>query len=195
MCPVFPSAHWCCRRVRCSVVASVVDRLWRRSISTDLSSTVLYQGNPLPGGRITFLPRDSRQNPVPAYRRRRTLRRDASRGEVTIVVDNREWKPVAQSQRPSLPQGIQMPGNAEIKPPTEPKPVRGKARGEILPIPATYYQAETSELKHTVKSGTENAQHRIKVRVCSRCRPASQRGLCRSAAAPTPGARRGFSPE
>ncbi len=116
-----------------------------------------YQGNPLPGGRLTFLPSDSRQNPVSSLI-------DAEghydvilpAGEVTIIVDNRELKPVTQGPPPELPGGIRPPGKAEeVKAPVEPKTAQGNMKGTYVPIPERYSVAEKSELKHTVKSGTE----------------------------------------
>jgi hypothetical protein len=129
-----------------------------------VSGKVLYNGNPLPGGRLTFLPREARQNPIPAV-----INADGHYeatlpvGEVTIVVDNRELQSVSIGAPPNMPREFQLPiQKAEVKPPAEPNAQEGTLSGKYVLIPEKYYLAETSDLKHMVKRGTETFDIELK---------------------------------
>jgi hypothetical protein len=123
-----------------------------------LSGKVIYQGQPLPGGWLTFRPADSKQNTV-------SVMIDAEghydvtlpAGDVAIAVDNRELKPHQAGPRPSLPPGIKLPGqDGGVKVDASgPASGGGKLSGKYVPIPEKFYQVETSGLKYTVKGGSE----------------------------------------
>jgi hypothetical protein len=136
-----------------------------------LSGTVTYQGQPLPGGRVTFRPADPRRNAVTV-----PINKDGSyeasvpTGEVQISVDNRELQPPpprgAGPGPAGLPPGITLPPGVKMPSPAAQDTGKGattevrsnapqKAAGRYVPIPANYYSVETSGLKHTVKSGPE----------------------------------------
>jgi hypothetical protein len=129
-----------------------------------ISGKVIYKGQPLPGGRLTFRPADDRLNGVPAVI-------DASgnyeatlpAGDVTIAVDNRELQPPEPGPRPKLPPGIKLPEqDGAAKAAADPGAGGGKLAGKYVAIPEKFYQAETSGLKYTVKTGSE--QHDIELK-------------------------------
>jgi hypothetical protein len=122
-----------------------------------LTGQVLYQGNPLPGGWLTFQPADPRHNAVTALigpdgRYEATL----PVGDVVICVDNREWQP---RPRPSgerkLPPGVQLPEPAQPDEAPPPKAEPPEKAGSYVPLPEKYYEVEKSGLKWTVKPGHE----------------------------------------
>jgi hypothetical protein len=122
-----------------------------------VSGKVIYNGQPLPGGRLTFRPADPELNSVPAL-----IGADGSYeatppvGEVTIAVDNSELRPPEPGQRPGLPPGFKLPGQGgAVKAGGAAESAEGKLTGKYVPIPEKYYQAETSGLKYTVKKGSE----------------------------------------
>jgi hypothetical protein len=130
-----------------------------------ISGKVIYKGQPLPGGRLTFRPADPSLNTVPALidaegRYEATL----PAGEVTIAVDNRELQPPEPGQRPALPPGIKLPGQdgAAKSAAATPNAGEGKLTGKYVPIPEKFYQAETSGLNYTVKKGSENHDIELK---------------------------------
>ena len=131
-----------------------------------VSGQVTYNGKPVPGGWITFLPVDSKQNSVPAE-----LDADGKftavvpAGEVLVSIDNRELEP-RPNDIPSLPPGIPLPPDVRSKigkgSPAKATEGDGKSteeyrrpKGRYLPIPEKYYQAETSGLKFTIKDGDQ----------------------------------------
>ena len=60
----------------------------------NVSGRVLFNGAPLPGGRVTFRPADPRQNSVSAeIDRQGNYQAVLPAGEVKVCVDNRELEP------------------------------------------------------------------------------------------------------
>ena len=123
---------------------------------------VLYEGTPLPGGRVTFRPADPKENSVSAE-----LDADGnyqavlSAGEVLVSVDNRELEPRGPRDA-GLPSGLP----ADVKKflgsnkPGQPRPksretAPGKSSGRYVEIPSRYYSAEKSHLGFTVQGGEQ----------------------------------------
>ncbi len=134
-----------------------------------LSGKVIYQGQPLPGGELTFRPADPNLNTVsapigPDGQYEVTL----PAGEVLIAVDNREWQPVTRTPAPGLPPGIKLPDQGGAAKPPAANPAAAPASGEAKPsgryvrIPEKFYQAETSGLKYTVKKGEDKHDIELK---------------------------------
>src|SRR5262245_31436662 len=133
-----------------------------------VTGKVTYNGQPVPGGFVTFRPADARQNSITA-----TLEPDGRfptieipAGEVMVTIDNRELEP--RSGIPSLPPGLPLSpemraklgsGKSAPTPPPEGAPRIGederRPSGRYLPIPVKYYDAETSGLKFTIKGGEQ----------------------------------------
>ena len=129
-----------------------------------VTGRVLYDGKPLPGGRVTFMP-EGAANPVTV-----TLDEQGNyeavlpTGEVKVSVDNRALEP-----RPNLSAGLLsgLPGGAvaklaEAKRTNPPKAtgtidpgMHGRIPGKYVAIPKKYYDISTSELKFTVSRGNQ----------------------------------------
>ena len=123
-----------------------------------LSGQVMYQGQPLPGGRLTFLPADPKQNPVPApIDANGHYEVTLPAGDGTISVDNRELQPHPSGQRPIPPSGIKLPSQEGGVKAAAAAPTAGggKLAGKYVFIPEKFYDAATSGLKYTVKAGTQ----------------------------------------
>jgi hypothetical protein len=132
-----------------------------------VSGRVLYNGAPLPGGRVTFRPADSAQNTVSVE-----LDKDGNyqavlpTGAVKVCVDNRELEPVVPFEAPQLPPGLP-PGvkkaigsaKPDKAPPQTPQDAPHKLPGKYVPIPEKYYSVDTSGLQFTVEGG--NQKHDI----------------------------------
>jgi hypothetical protein len=130
-----------------------------------ISGKVLYQGQPLAGGRLTFRPADPKLNtlsvPIDADGRYEAT---LPVGEVTIAVDNRELQPPTRDPSPGLPPGIKLPdqaGGAKAAP-AAPSSGQAKPSGKYVPIPEKFYQAETSGLTYTVKKGEDTLDIELK---------------------------------
>jgi hypothetical protein len=129
---------------------------------------VVYNGKPVTGGIITFLPADSRQNSV-------TAELDAQGhfeatlpvGEVKIAVDNRELEPRPNTPRPppTMPKDMKLPPGAE-KGAKEPAggaaPSKSNLPGTYVPIPRQYYDITTSGLTYTVQPGSQSKDIELK---------------------------------
>jgi hypothetical protein len=135
-----------------------------------VSGRVLYNGQPLPGGRLTFLPADPTRNSVGAeLDEQGNYEAVLPAGEVKVSVDNRELEPRGPKDA-GLPKDINLPSDikkllasakADKAPPPSPAQAADKPAGRYVPIPAKYYLAETSGLTFTVKSGSQ--QHDIEL--------------------------------
>jgi hypothetical protein len=123
-----------------------------------VSGRVLHDGQPLPGGWVTFRPADPSKNAVSAE-----LDKEGNYeallpvGEVLVSVDNRELEP--RSSHAGLV--LDVPLGTEAKKaigvpkgeqPRVPAPEKG---GRYVHIPSKYYTAENSGLKFTVQGGDQ----------------------------------------
>jgi hypothetical protein len=129
-----------------------------------VTGRVLYDGKPVTGGRVTFMP-DGAANPV-------TVNLDEQgnyeavlpTGDVKVSVDNRALEP-----RPALPTGIPpgLPGGAAAKLAEARKAnpqhatgtvdpgMHGRIPGKYVAIPKKYYDFTTSGVKFTVSRGDQ----------------------------------------
>jgi hypothetical protein len=130
-----------------------------------ISGKVIYNGQGLPGGLVSFRPANPSLNTVSAVidpdgHYEATL----PVGEVTIAVDNRELQPSERGPRPDLPAGIQLPAQeGGVKAgDAAPKSGGGKPSGKYVLIPEKFYQAENSGLKYTVTKGTQTHDIELK---------------------------------
>jgi hypothetical protein len=122
-----------------------------------VSGKVYYKGEALKGGNVTFVNAENKVS------RLATIQEDGSykveklpAGEATITVETRSLKPVARGNLPSYspPPGKEPPGG--YKPPD----FAANAK-RYMPIPDRYAKPETSNLKYTVKGGSQD--HEIKL--------------------------------
>jgi hypothetical protein len=128
-----------------------------------VAGRVLFDGKPLPGGRVTFRPADSRQNSVSAE-----LDPDGNyqavlpAGEVRACVDNRELEPRGPAIGTAVPAGLSpelrrlLGGDKpDRSPPKAPAEAAERPAGRYVPIPERYYDLETAGLQFTVKRGDQ----------------------------------------
>jgi hypothetical protein len=119
-----------------------------------VSGKVLFNGKPLPGGWLTFRPADPSKNNVTAQiDENGHYEAVLPAGEVKIAVDNREWEPAAP-MKTVLPPGVKLPAAPKT---TADAPAvtsaASKPPGSYVPIPAKFYDADSSGLTFTVTSG------------------------------------------
>lgn len=131
-----------------------------------VTGKVTYKGKPIPAGWLQFRPADPSQNSVPAgLDEDGNFAVDLPAGEVTVTIDNREWEPkpaISGGLPPNIPlspevraklgaaaKGAPAGGGEENRAGGTPRP------GKYAPIPAKYYEASTSDLKFTVKGGSQ----------------------------------------
>ncbi len=141
-----------------------------------LSGRVLWNGAPLPGGKVTFRPSDPKANPVIVeLDEGGNYEVSLPTGEVLVSVDNRDLEPspapIAGSSL-SLPQEVRDAMNktkTEGAPPAPPPggdqpsaPSSSKARGKYVRISAKFYTIDTSGLKYTVPSGNQKQDIELK---------------------------------
>jgi len=107
-----------------------------------VSGKVLYRGNPVPGGMVTFRPADNSKNTVTAVLDPQgNYQAKLPAGEVRIAVDNRELK---------LPPGGKVPEGFS------------KLPGSYLEIPEKFYTVEKSELTYKVQLGPQTYNIELK---------------------------------
>jgi hypothetical protein len=120
----------------------------------EVSGKVLFQNQPLPGGRITFVSKDSPQfsgsGNIDANGQYKV---DAPVGETKVSVDNQMLAPSGGAvgkggKGPGPPTA--MPG---LKRPGSEAPLSEK--GRYVPIPAKYANPDESGLTYTVKKGAQ----------------------------------------
>ena len=123
-----------------------------------LSGRVMYRGQPLPGGWLTFRPADPKQNSVTALiDANGNYEATLPVGDVTIGVDNQEWAPRTSLGSIPPPGGAKLPPEAQRKAgaPAAPKDGGEKHAGSYVEIPQKYANADTSGLHYTVKKGPD----------------------------------------
>ncbi len=125
-----------------------------------VSGQVLYQGKPLPGGRLTFQTSDPKLNTVAAeIDEQGNYEATLPVGQVKVAVDNRELQPPPppDTSLSDLPAGV-MQKMSNVKKgevsASATSPTQDKLRGKYVPIPEKYYTIEDSGLEFTVESGT-----------------------------------------
>jgi hypothetical protein len=123
-----------------------------------LTGQVFFQGKPLPGGRLTFRPDDSRQNSLTV-----PIAPDGTYEAVLVVgegglsVDNRELRPPSDLGG-LMPPGVNIPppqGGAKASGPA-PTSASGRLAGTFVQIPKKFYDVETSGRRYDVKAGEAN---------------------------------------
>jgi hypothetical protein len=141
------------------------------STQAKVSGQVLLDNEPLPGGRITFLPADPKQTLVRAeLDENGKYEAVLPVGEVKICVDNRHLAPHGTGAKGGLPRDL--PISQEVRKtigsgaPEQPSPksdenTAKKPAGKYLKIADRYYTVEKSGLQFTVARGRQ--QHDIKL--------------------------------
>jgi hypothetical protein len=143
-----------------------------------VSGQVLYKGKPLPGGRLTFQPANTKLNSIPAeIDEQGNYEVTLPVGEVKVAVDNRELQPIASAPvnvggMSGLPAEVMQKIAAEEKknkaapPPSGSSSSNelseGKLRGKYVPIPEKYATVEDSGLSFTVESGKSKQDIELK---------------------------------
>ncbi len=128
-----------------------------------VTGRVLFNGAPLPGGRVTFRPEDPTKNSVSAeLDDQGNYEAALPAGGVMVSVDNRTLAPRAKVG--GVPKDMKLApdvvkalgGGGKAEPPAD-KPkdssAPDKAVGKYIPIPNKYYDAETSGLEFKVERG------------------------------------------
>lgn len=138
-----------------------------------VSGRVLYKGNPLPGGIVSFRPADPKQNPVSAeLDEQGNYEAILPPGEVQVAVDNRQLQPLPSDGPAGLPPGLPAEvGNVLSKnqdktqaapPPAKNPPAPPNRRGKYVAIPGKYYRVDKSGLTFTVDPA--NPKHDIELK-------------------------------
>jgi hypothetical protein len=129
-----------------------------------VSGRVLFNGAPLPGGIVTFVPSAAdRNHALATLDEQGNFEAVVPGGEVQVSVDNRQLQPREPPFR-GMPPGV--PGGvaqkiAEAKRQAAPKTAgtanmaSQKIPGKYVEIPARYYDIKTSNLKFTVQRGNQ----------------------------------------
>src|SRR4051812_31024161 len=132
-----------------------------------VSGTVLFDGKPLPGGIVTFVPTNSRFGVV-------SVELDESgnfgpvvlpAGEMIVSVDNRKFAPPPPSRGGSvaLPPGLSPGFRANMRPSSpRPQPAQDPTvAARYVKIPERYYQGESSGLMITVGAGDQRQEIKL----------------------------------
>ncbi len=128
-----------------------------------VSGRVLFNGAPLPGGRVTFRPADPKQNSVSAaLDEQGNYQATLPAGEVMVSIDNRELEPRAPRSRTPLPDALSPEAKKLLGPAkpdkSQPKSAANtpeKRSSRYVKIPSKYHDAETSGLQFTVRPGNQ----------------------------------------
>jgi hypothetical protein len=129
-----------------------------------VSGRVLLNGEPLPGGRLTFRPADPKQNSVSAdLDEHGAYEAVLPVGDVKVCIDNRHLAPRAAGSG-QLPPGLPFSpdvrktlnsGKPDSPPPGSEQSAAEKPRETYVPIPDRYRKMETSKLQFTVAGGDQ----------------------------------------
>ena len=134
-----------------------------------VSGRVLYQGQPLPGGLLTFQLADAKHSAVAvSLDEQGNYQATLPVGEVQVAIDNRRLQPRSAGPR-GVPHDLpdearQALSNAkpQAAPPSAGNPAAVKPRGQYLPIPPKYYAIETSGVRFTVEPGDQKHDIELK---------------------------------
>lgn len=120
----------------------------------EVSGVVTFEGQPVPGGLITFRPGDSSQNSV-AYELERDgrFKVELPIGEVSVCIDNRQFEPQPALQ-PAVPPGLSLPPEV-VKSMQESTKESARVSDRWMKLPEKYYAIETSGIKFTVQGGAQ----------------------------------------
>jgi len=128
-----------------------------------VSGQVQFNGKPLPGGLITFLPADPKSNAISTNldeQGRFSVVLPA--GEVRVSIDNRQLEPrqpihlsPAQLNLPSEARKALGGGGAAAPPPASHGTAAAGSSGRYVKIPDRYYDGMTSGLGFKVQSGEQ----------------------------------------
>ena len=141
-----------------------------------LSGQVLWNGAPLPGGKVTFRPADPKANPVVVeLDEGGNYEVSLPTGEVLVSVDNRDLEPrpapiagtslnlppevrdaISKTKKEGAPPAPPADGNQTSASPSS------KPRGQYVRIPDKFYTIDTSGLKYTVPSGNQKQDIELK---------------------------------
>jgi hypothetical protein len=137
-----------------------------------VSGRVLFDGRPLPGGRLTFLPADSSRGSIPSeISDQGNYQAVLPRGKIRVTVDNRELQGQGSQEGGSVNTKLpkDLPLSPEVKkliagvkdqkaPDDAPKPPSSrptKLTGTYIQIPEKYYFSDKAGLEFTVEGGTQ----------------------------------------
>jgi hypothetical protein len=139
-----------------------------------LSGQVRYDGQPLPGGRVTFRPANPKVNPVSVdLDEQGNYQVALPVGEVQVSVDNRGLQPrpaPLAGSTVNLPPAVREAMNKAKTEGATPAPAAAadnpsaapKTRGKYVAIPPKYYTIEDSGLKYTIESGNQKQDIELK---------------------------------
>lgn len=130
----------------------------------EVSGKVLFNKEPLPGGRVTFRPADPKQDSVSAeLDEQGNYRAVLPAGEVLISVDNRELEPppsivsgrIPEGLPPEIAQKLRGTAKSQPAPAKTPDDAPVERRGRFVRIPTRYHEVETSKLQFKVQAGKQ----------------------------------------
>jgi hypothetical protein len=128
-----------------------------------LSGQVVYNGKPVPGGLLTFVPSEPGVSPVPArIDENGNYEVQLPAGEMQISVDNRELKSSGKPPALGPPPGAKIPAAAKGDPAATSPSAFQRPPGTYVQLPEKYYRSDTSELKVTVKGGSQ--KHNVELK-------------------------------
>ncbi|MEQ1829784.1 MAG: hypothetical protein ABL921_27730 [Pirellula sp.] len=119
-----------------------------------ISGEATYKGKAIPGGLLTFRPKDNSFNSV-TYELGRDgkFNLEIPAGEATICIDNREFEPRPPTM-PAIPPGMNLPPDV-VKGMQASSKETSKVSDRWVKLPEKYYQLETSDLKVEIKGGAQ----------------------------------------
>jgi len=125
-----------------------------------VSGRVLFGGKPVPGGLVMFLPADGRASAVsaPIDENGNYLPVTLPVGEVMVSVDNRDFAPLPLPAAPPVPKGLLPEARSKMSAGSttaEYEAVAAKRAARYVSIPTRFYNAETSNIRFTVKPGEQ----------------------------------------
>jgi hypothetical protein len=137
-----------------------------------VTGQVLFNGKPLPGGRLLFKPVQEGINPVSAsLDEQGHYQAVLPGGEVQVSVDNRALAPHPEGPK-GVPPGLPPAAKAKMEQALKESAhhagtetatnARQKTPGKYVEIPRRYYDIATSGLRFTVERGT-NPPHNIEL--------------------------------